>query len=627
MLVTSSVQTTEEATAQKEFVRLFKKATGSDIPVVKDNTAIGSSVNYISLGYTNLLNNVDGLNLTEERAILGESGARLLTYKDNVYLYGGSDLGTVFSVYTFMQEYFDFEQYSRNAFYIDKVKGSVTLKELDIYDVPDIAYRYPNVRALMFNYGYDELYEYESLAGLTKLDVENRDRAMRIDDGNVSQISMAIFENNDTNNTPTILHNSLNYIMGQEQTHPLWFSKNSARNGCQICYTAGGDSSEYAALVKHCADSILYSMAQYSVSEKPYHNYITMLQMDSGNFCECDGCKGKPVSGLIVNFANDVIDDVYARMNTLPEDNRRDNLKLVVHAYQDSFAVPADYTNGEWVMKDGYEKPNKNVVMWVAPNKMVYTHSIYDDINAEQKKNIEGWSAITEADEMWYWLYNFYYLCDNYFCDNFDFITDETISFLVANKASYIKDEMTGIESPYNTAFTDLKSYLDSKLYWDSSLDSDVLIQNYFDNVYLEASSEMKAIFNTARTNATKYNGTPCNIWINKTEYFSYQFLKDYISALDGAMAKIDSVYSSDLATAELIKSRIACEYVFPYLAIFELYSDELSSDTLYDTYQANFLSIINAYFPNYQISVHPNAVSSFSIILKDYVENNFSRS
>ena len=105
-------------TAAQEFQYLLGIATGVTVKTQSDvsltHTADGK---YISIGETSLL---ASSGLTIDREELGADGVRIITKDNTVYLVGGSDYGSLYAVYDFMQIVFHYEivsNFCSNCFY------------------------------------------------------------------------------------------------------------------------------------------------------------------------------------------------------------------------------------------------------------------------------------------------------------------------------------------------------------------------------------------------------------------------------------------------------------------------------------------------------------------------------
>ena len=133
LVVPAEITSTQEI-ANKEFEHLFKKATKINIEILTDDMVTdASSGKYISLGRTKLLAD-SGIKVEYEQ--LTTDGHRIVTKDDDIYLCGGTDYGTVFSVYTFMNLTFNYETYYFDCMEIEKTSEK-KLKNYDVTDIPD----------------------------------------------------------------------------------------------------------------------------------------------------------------------------------------------------------------------------------------------------------------------------------------------------------------------------------------------------------------------------------------------------------------------------------------------------------------------------------------------------------
>ena len=144
-LVVPKLKTARMNTAKSEFVAMFKACTGADIQTISDEGLSHSAANkYISLGDTALLA-TSGLSI--DKTALGEQGLRIITQDKTIYIVGGSDLGVLYGVYTFMEQNFNFDTYTATVRSYDKVDDFL-LKKYNITDIPDIKVRSNSTQSL-----------------------------------------------------------------------------------------------------------------------------------------------------------------------------------------------------------------------------------------------------------------------------------------------------------------------------------------------------------------------------------------------------------------------------------------------------------------------------------------------
>ncbi len=617
-LVLPEVPTAYESAAKAEFISLFRQATGVQLEAITDtNLTHNAQATYISIGETTMLKSIlSETELTALKKELGNDGVRIITKDKTLYLFGGSGTGTLYSVYDFMEIYFNFDQYYRNCFDLDTGVTTVKLKNFDVKDIPDIPYRFSPLGVT--KRAHDGLRAYEMEAGVLQENITNRDFRMRfVEEGNsASQIIPIHKEFDNFNSTYAAYHNTDEYIFDRLEgkvdytKSSLWVSD----NGNQLCYTAHGDQEAYTQLVEQCARKVINSLKNYT---SPDRSYVTITQEDNTAFCSCPSCMSftaecnGSISGAMVRLCNNVIDRVYEIMETEPEhESYKRDIKMVCYAYQAGEVPPVVYDEDleQWTACRDDVIPNDKMCIWYAATKMSYRNGIYESANDTVRTNIEGWGAI--SPEMWFWLYDQYYIYPTYFCDNFSFINSETFDFFAKVNASFIFDEMGSGNASDVTGFTNLKLYLESKLMWNSSLNSDALTKKFFKAMYKEASDDMYAAFNFMRDYMSINHQDPdlrdhTGADINKPKYFPYStFLKPLLQKFDNAIAKLDGYKTTDNGTYELIKSRIAVEYVFPMYAILDLYATDGATQPFTSLekaeYKATFREMTQKYYPNY---------------------------
>ena len=122
--------------AKNEFLYFFEMATGITMKTATDEGLThNANSKYISLGETTLLNSA---NIQWDKKQLGTDGVRIATKDNSVFLVGGSDVGTVNSVYTFMELTFGLQVYYYDCIEIEKNVVNKKLKAYDVTDIPDI---------------------------------------------------------------------------------------------------------------------------------------------------------------------------------------------------------------------------------------------------------------------------------------------------------------------------------------------------------------------------------------------------------------------------------------------------------------------------------------------------------
>ena len=279
-LVIPAEATSMVLTARDEFIDLFKDATNIVIPCITDEGLThNANTKYISIGKTTLLQSA-GISI--EQSALGHDGHRIVTKDKNIYLCGGLDEGTLFSVYTFMKLTFNFETYYLDCMQIERCNEKF-LKAYDVTDIPDFQHSGRNNNILVTeSFDYDESMfgyrmRYYGARGYNLMPVH-------------SQFDASSTRGISTNITfwyPESVYkvNKSEEQMTEEEKgnyHPNWFSING---GGQACFTARGDETEYQAMLDEALKKIIFSLSIYTPDKYPHYNSISMTQADNQNYC------------------------------------------------------------------------------------------------------------------------------------------------------------------------------------------------------------------------------------------------------------------------------------------------------------------------------------------------------
>jgi len=83
-------------TAVNELKYFFNEATGIELDAVSDAGLVIDQKKYISIGNTALLRQS---NLKNQQVVLGNSGVRVVTMDQNIFLFGDTQFGDLFAVY------------------------------------------------------------------------------------------------------------------------------------------------------------------------------------------------------------------------------------------------------------------------------------------------------------------------------------------------------------------------------------------------------------------------------------------------------------------------------------------------------------------------------------------------
>lgn len=571
-------------TARDELIYFFEKATGITLNWLTDRDLSHTDEQYlISIGETNLFK-TSGISI--DKLELGNDGLIIKTVDKNVYICGGSDFGSLYGVYDFLKLNFNYEQYTHKAMYIDTEVKNLKLKNFNVKDIPDIPMRCHSY-GFMGKGGSD--YDEKMYGTRMRQDRVRNDHRMPI-----HQDFSAGSPSAKSTNSNTVIP-----IATYGTEHPKWFSNNSGQGKeAQLCYTAHGDETELELLIEEVAKKIEFSMQTYDPEHYPTLNCALVMMEDNYNICSCDACirskeKYNADSGAVVLFFNRVAEKVLAWQDL--EENaayKREDIKICFNAYLTLEEAPAHYdeTLGKYVPNAPECEMNPHVGVYFAEmDNLDNQQSFFCDFNKQGKAIFDGWAALTKWLELW--VYETDFACGCYFYDSFAFSTSQFYNYIASQNVKLIFSQ--GIDSDGACGWTgicwnQLKAYLNSKLSWDSTLDQDVLVNNFFKNVYKDAAPTMRKLFNTMRSyyaylmetfpELRKLRSVFTRFNTKSADYYPLATLQSFVNIVDEALLEVEK-YKANKDIYEPLFREIEAQAIFPLYASLELHSSEMSPD------------------------------------------------
>ena len=582
VLVTPAYPDADETSAKEEFINIIKKAVkGINIRTVYDTgLSHTADAKYISIGRTTLLES-SGIKIDEVE--LGMDGYRIVTKDNTIYICGGASSGTCYGVYGFMNLYFDFETFWADCETINECKN-VKLWDFNVTDIPDIAYR---------AYAGSYYYEFELSTNPDEKYFSKRLRFEHQDDDYMLPIYKEI---GNTSKGNKVFHNSLYYapIDVYAETHPKWYSDNGSmsESEAQLCYTAHGDEKEFEALIELCAQKAMYSYSLYTPEKYPYANIVTITIGDNANHCSCSACadlfaRTGSDAGAIVIFVNKMAERVKELM-ALEENKafRRDDFKILFFAYNGAELAPAkwDETLKKYVPIIPEVVLNEHVgVYCVAASIFDYQSDIYASSNETGKETLRAWADLT--DDIYYWTYSTNFRGYMYYYDSITFYSNAYKFLAAEGGAKYIYNQQQSNQRGTAVAFGNFKSWLDSKLMWDSNADVSELTDMYFDAMYGDAATVMKELHTEMRMHTIKLcleEGwyAPRSPWLTldrNANWWPAKTVLQWLDKLDKAYSVIEKYKTSEPALYESLYLHISQEFLAPAYTMLKNQNNALS--------------------------------------------------
>ena len=262
--------------AAKEFSFFFKKATGIELEVLCEK-GLPDGVPFVSIGNTKQFKE-SGLIYDKT---LGKDGLNVFWKKGNLYIVGGSEEGSCYGVYAYLEKTFNLKIFTADLFTIDK-KTDFGFKEVFISQQPYFPYRAVS-------------------RGETDRINSPLKTIMRMRLGNLWKLYA------------TYGHTFCCLIPVEEyfDKHPEWFSsyvnhgEKPKGDQYQICLTNPECYAEYLKKLKEV------------IATRPFTVYASVSQNDgSGEPCKCPSCLAlyekykKNWSAVYVDFANRIARDL-----------------------------------------------------------------------------------------------------------------------------------------------------------------------------------------------------------------------------------------------------------------------------------------------------------------------------
>ncbi len=450
VIVVSETATDTEKNAAAILADYLQRICGAVFATVTDDTV--SSDKEIVVGVTNRDGEAD-----LDYAGYGEEGVRILTQGDKLFLTGGKVRGSIYSVYTFLEEYLGCRWFTETL---------TVVPEADRLIIPAIDYTYiPCFRLRQTVWGFSTAYKDYCVA-------QKLHGVMAYVTDDVGGCAQEYCINS--------VH-TLGGIITRDKfdLHPEYFGADE--NGVRT-------PNRQPCLTNADVFDITVSYAKNFFAS--YNTILSISQNDGMSFCQCENCRafknahGGTDSACMLDFVNRVAKAV---RETYPE------ARFETLAYQDSLTPPTGLT------------VEKDVTIRMCPVNGCVLHDFDDpacEKNAGFNKAMEGWAALTDNIYMWNYSTDF-----QYYYALFPNITT------LQNRFRYFRDHnVIGVfdngcgDSIAPGEFHELKTYLVLKLMWDPDTDVERHISEFCNAYYGEAGADVVDFINDFEKAVKGYN-------------------------------------------------------------------------------------------------------------------------
>lgn len=504
--VISAEATEAEKYAADQLALYFKEATGAALPVKTDaDLSFDKNAKVLSVGRTKIFS---GSGISLDESALTCDGFRIERFDNAVVLCGVGDSGTIYAVQDFLKFQFGYEAYAADEVYIDSVPEA---KLLDFHysDAPDFEGR---------DMDGDLLYN-QTAATMLRIRSWNNESATYA--YGASRDWLGGHCESFLNVLPKDVYND---PAKPDTYHPEWYSQSER----QMCLT---NEDLIAEFVKNMIEII---------EENPYGKYVNISEEDRAGMCRCATCVAEQqkylMSGYIIRFCNKVVEAIEEwRLENCPERE----LKYVTFAYSSGSINPPISTKEDGTIEpiDGSVIPHEKLYMRITPIQYCYSHAFMDtncEVNETLRAQIAGWRAITDRFMVWDYDANYthYFL----FFNDYESLSANLRLYKEMGVVNIFRQNTTGSRI---RSMVDLNNYLNGKLMWDTSLDSEALIDDFMDHFYKDGAPYMKQYLTMMRT------------------YLKQKDLDSLASGGKGIHFQLYDSYQPNLATAETWEKRI----------------------------------------------------------------------
>ncbi|HSW46408.1 MAG TPA: DUF4838 domain-containing protein [Phycisphaerae bacterium] len=375
---------------------------------------------------------------------LGDEGIVIRTVGDDLILAGGEPRGTLYAVYTFLEDHVGCRWWTPDANTIPH-KPTLSFEKLDVRYVPPLEYREP-----FWETAFDRDWAVRNKVNGTHLPLTPQVGGKQVIAGFVHTFYPLIPPDR--------------YF----KDHPEWFSEINGQRTHQSAQLCLSNEEMGRELVKNLKELLRKNRmaTQTSVS-----------QNDWGGHCQCAKCKavdaeeGGP-SGSILRFVNAVAADIEKEFPKV-------SISTLAYIYSQS---PPKIT-----------RPRDNVVIWLCTMNCSYNLPLKSHKRNEGfAQDLIGWGKIAGRLYIWDYTTNFrHYL----FVHPNLRVLGPNLRFFVENNVAGVFEQ--GATGTLGAEMMELRAWVLAKLLWNPNLDDNKLIGEFLDGYFGPAGKHVKAYIDT----------------------------------------------------------------------------------------------------------------------------------
>lgn len=458
VIVVGAEPTPAERTAATELQEFLKQVTGAELPI-RVCTDVSKDQPQIVVGSSPRLTELlPDLKLDQ----IGEDGVLIRTVGNALVLAGPAPRGTLYAVYTFLEDTVGCRWWTSEDATIPK-KTTLTVPSLNIQYAPKLKSR--------------TAYYRDALRSPFAARLKTNGSATQLDEAHGGNNRFAMFVH-----TFFPLLPPAKYF----DAHPDWYSLIDGKRvheNAQLCLTNDAMREE------------LTRNALQALRDSPGAKLISISQNDWRNPCQCEKCQAvvaeeESEAGVLLRFVNAVAEDV---------EREFPDVWVETLAYQYTRKAPK------------LVRPRTNVVVRLCSIECSFVQPLGGEkyggnsVNEEFRADIEAWSRVAPRLFVWDYVTNF----SNYM------VPHPNLPVLAPNVRFFVDHNVVGLFEQGDAEsgvgdFVGLRAWLLAHLMWDPSRHERQLIDEYLTGYYGAAAPHLREyldLISSAGLKSGKYLG------------------------------------------------------------------------------------------------------------------------
>ncbi len=432
VIVISENASLMEKNSAEKLNEYFEQMSGLSLVIVTDDVA--ETEKEIVVGKTNR----EGSSFTIDRTNLGDDGVVIKTVGEKIILSGAEQRGTIYAVYTFLENYFGCRWFTHDLTVIPEKESLVIPKDIDYTYVPSIIFR--------------------STDWISPVKSNEYKAANMLNDGDYGVLSEEY--GSSIRYAGTFAH-TMGWLIDKAifETEPEVFAygvNSRARTTDQLCLTN-----------PRTLELAIQGVRSW-LEQNPGAKIISVTQNDNQNYCVCSECKKVDreegsQAGTMLRFVNAIADNI-----------REDYPDVIV----DTFAY--QYTR----KPPKITVPRDNVIVRLCSIECRFSTPLDSGVVPENDKFVEDiktWSEI--CNNLFIWDYTTNYA--NYLTPFADFdIIQRNLQFFAENNVIGVYEEGNYTAAECDGEFAELRCYMLARLMWNPYENVDKLMYEFCEAYY-----------------------------------------------------------------------------------------------------------------------------------------------